>query len=513
MQKRAPSAVQLVVLACFVLSCLGVLLFLWTAFGGPTPLQPQSYRVTVRFDDALDLGAQADVRIAGVSVGTVQSVGLAADNEHAIATLAIEDHYAPLPANTRAVLRTKTLLGETYVELDRGPPGGPSIPEGGSIPLDHVDHTVRLDDILRTFSPRTRAAFRTWMEDAATATTGRGTDLSYSIAELAPTFDGFDRLFRLLDTQHVAVRRLFRNGAVVFRALSERRGELSSLIRNSNRVFETTAARDRDIRAALVAFPTFLGESTRTLDRLRAFALDADPLVRQLGPAATELAPTVDAFGRLAPTAHRLFTGLRPVIAAAPRAFPALQRLFRDHLPPLLRSLTPFLRQLDPILTTIGDYKHELTALVANATATTNGVLPGALGKQVHYLRTLSNLGPDSLAAMPRRLTVNRTNPYTAPLAYKRVPRSLLNFETRQCAGGITASLDPRTPANPAFAVRTGGDPVEAQDFFNRLERFAFAGQTNSATIPAPSCRRQPPFEPIGARGPLTDYLHVLERR
>lgn len=511
MQKQAPSATQILVIAAFVLSCVGVTLFLWTAFGGPMPLGPRPYEVRVEFNEALQLADQADVRLAGVPIGNVTDVGLAPDGKHAIATLKIDDRYAPLPANTRAILRAKTLLGETYLELDRGPPGGPTIREGGSIPLSHVERTVQLDDILRTFGPRTRAAFRTWMEDAAVATRGRGTGLSYAIAELAPTFRGFDRLFRVLTSEPFAVRGLFRNGAIAFRALSERRGELSSLIRNSNRVFQTAARRDRDLEATFVAFPTFLSESRLTLDRLRAFALDATPLVRQLQPVATELGPTVDAFGRLAPTAHRLFTGLRPVIAAAPRAFPALQRLFADRFPPFLRSLTPFLRSLDPILETIGDYKHELTALVANATATTNGVLPGALGKQVHYLRTLSTLGPDSLATLPRRLTVNRTNPYTAPLAYARLPRGLENFDTRQCSGGITAALDPNTPSQPSFNVRTGGDPTAAQDLFNRLQEFAFDGQASSAQVPAPGCRRQAPFAPIGAGGPLTQFLHVLK--
>ena len=55
----------------FALSCFGLLLFLWLSFGGPIPLKPQGYRVQVAFPEAATLATEADVRIAGVSVGKV----------------------------------------------------------------------------------------------------------------------------------------------------------------------------------------------------------------------------------------------------------------------------------------------------------------------------------------------------------------------------------------------------------------------------------------------------------
>ena len=55
----------------FALSCVGLLLFLWLSFGGTIPFNPQGYRFQVAFPNAFDLADQADVRIAGVSVGKV----------------------------------------------------------------------------------------------------------------------------------------------------------------------------------------------------------------------------------------------------------------------------------------------------------------------------------------------------------------------------------------------------------------------------------------------------------
>jgi phospholipid/cholesterol/gamma-HCH transport system substrate-binding protein len=512
MSKRAPSTGQLLVIAGFALSCFGILLFLWITFGGPTPFKAKPYEIKVPFNEATQLAEQSDVRISGVSVGKVQNIEVSPDGKQALATINIEDKYGPIPEGTRAILRTKTLLGETYVELTPGDSDGPELPDGATLAKANVAESVQLDEIFRTFDARTRAAFQEWMQESAVAIEGRGQDFSNVFAEFDPFFSEFDRLFRVLDTQRLAVRQLFRNGAITFQALRGREGELASLIRNSNAVFRTTAARDRDIEALFRAFPTFEDESRLTLDRLKEFALNTDPLFRQLVPAAEQLSPTLIAFSRLAPQTKGFFEGLETVIDRAPSGFPALRRLFRDDFPVLLRALDPFLRNLNPILTGLGLYKHEVTAALGNITAATNAVHLSSAGKQIHYLRLLGPLGPETLATYPNRLTTNRNSAYSQPLASKRLPGGLLNFETRQCSSGITATLDPNTPNEPAFNRRTGGDVKKATDFFERLKHYAYAGQTSSAAIPAPGCSPQAPFEPIYGSGPATTYQHVFEQ-
>jgi phospholipid/cholesterol/gamma-HCH transport system substrate-binding protein len=513
MSKRAPSTGQLLIIAGFALSCFGILLFLWITFGGPTPFKAKPYEIKVPFNEATQLAQQSDVRISGVSVGKVQSIEVSPDGQRALATIHIEDKYGPIPKGTRAVLRTKTLLGETYVELTPGEADGPKLPDGGQLAAANVAESVQLDEIFRTFDTRTRRAFQEWMQESAVAIGGRGADFSNVFAELDPTFSEFDRLFRVLDTQRLAVRQLFRNGATTFRALRGREGQLAELIRNSNAVFRTTAARDTDIEALFRAFPTFEDESRLTLDRLKEFALNADPLFRQLVPAAEQLSPTLIALSRFAPQAKGFFGGLETVIDRAPTGFPALRQLFRDDFPILLRALDPFLRNLNPIITGLDLYKNELTATMANVTAATNAVHLDSTGqKQVHFLRALGPFGPESLATYPNRLTTNRNSAYSQPLASNGLARGLLNFDTRQCSSGITATLDPNTPNEAAFNQRTGGDVKKATEFFERLKKYAFADQTNSAAIPAPGCSPQAPFEPIYGSGPPTSYQHTFEQ-
>jgi phospholipid/cholesterol/gamma-HCH transport system substrate-binding protein len=521
MSKRAPSTTQLLVIAGFALSCFGILLFLWITFGGPTPFKAKPYEIKIPFNEATQLAQQSDVRISGVSVGKVQDIVLAENGEQALAKVDIDDKYGPLPANTRAILRTKTLLGETYIELTPGDRDGPKLADGGTLPQAQIAESVQLDEIFRTFDARTRAAFQTWQQSAALAIAGQGANLSYAFGELEPTFTSFDRLFRVLDSQRLAVKQLFRNGATSLQALRGRQGELAELIRNSNAVFTTAAARDRQIEELFRAFPTFQDESRLTIDRLASFSVNADPVMRQLVPVAEELSPTLIAFSRFAPQAKGFFEGLEPVIERAPTGFPALRKLFRDEFPPLLRAVDPFLRNLNPFVTGLGLYKHELTAAMANTAAMSQAKLPdeNAAGEQTHYLRAMGPFSPESLATFPTRTTTNRTNAYPQPLSMKALASGLPSFDTRGCTAGVTALLNTETPKDPDFIARTAQSKKTqaeneklAQTFFDNLVKYAYAGQTDSAAVPAPGCVQQAPFEPIGRAGAATTYQHTFEQ-
>ncbi|HEU5105523.1 MAG TPA: MlaD family protein [Solirubrobacterales bacterium] len=527
MSKRAPSTTQLLVITGFALSCFGILLFLWVTFGGPTPFRAKTYEVKIPFTEATQLAEQSDVRISGVNVGKVQKIELAPNGKQALATTAIDAQYAPLPESTRAILRTKTLLGETYIELTPGSREGPELEDGGTLPEANIAESVQLDEIFQTFNPQTRAAFQEWMQEAAVAINGQGQNLSYAIGGLEPTFTEFDKLFRVLDSQRLAVGQLFRNGATTFDALRGREGQLAELIKSSNAVFETTAQRDRDIEALFRAFPTFLDESRTTFSRLKAFSLNADPLMRQLVPAAEELSPTLVAISKLAPEAKGFFEGLGPVIKRAPSGFSALREIFRDEFPPLLRALDPFIRNLNPILVGLKLYRSEVTSFFANLAATFNGELVSPTGEEEgeapRYLRVIGPMNPETIATYPRRLAINRNSAYSPPKWADDLTSGLPSFDTRSCTTGIVATLNPSSAEAPAFkerAVETKGEgetkaksqEESAKLLFERIQQYAFAGQTSTSAIAAPTCKQQEPFKPIYGSGPSTQYQHTFEQ-
>src|SRR5205807_3534443 len=159
MNKQAPSPTRILTMLAFAGSCVGLLIFLWISFGGATPFAPEGYRLNAEFSQAVLLGDQADVRISGVSIGKVVGIGLDRRTGLTRAVMQIDSRYAPRPANTRAILRAKTLLGETYIELSPGTRSAPKLRDGATLPRAQISPTVQLDQILSTFDPATRRAF------------------------------------------------------------------------------------------------------------------------------------------------------------------------------------------------------------------------------------------------------------------------------------------------------------------------------------------------------------------
>src|SRR5215203_3087766 len=111
METSAPTFGRIAIAAGFALSCFGLILFLWLAFGGPIPLKPESYRITAYFPEATQLAVESDVRIGGVSVGKVKEIELAPPDKRVNgkdtteAVIEIEPEFAPISEDARAILR------------------------------------------------------------------------------------------------------------------------------------------------------------------------------------------------------------------------------------------------------------------------------------------------------------------------------------------------------------------------------------------------------------------------
>src|SRR5919204_113826 len=110
MQKQAPTLGRLFVMVGFALSCFGLLLFLWLAFGGAIPLAPKGYRFYTSFDTATQLAKEADVRISGVSVGKAKQAevrGVVRDTGTVFDALTARDNeLASLITNSNKVFQT-----------------------------------------------------------------------------------------------------------------------------------------------------------------------------------------------------------------------------------------------------------------------------------------------------------------------------------------------------------------------------------------------------------------------
>jgi phospholipid/cholesterol/gamma-HCH transport system substrate-binding protein len=478
MNKQAPTAGRIFTMLAFTFSCIGLLVFLWISFGGATPFAPQGYRLNADFSQAPLLGTQADVRISGVDVGKVISVGLDKRTGLTRAVLEIQTRFAPRPADTRAILRAKTLLGETYIELSPGSRTAPKLQDGATITRARISPTVQLDQILSTFDPKTRRAFETWQQQEGIALTGRGEDLNAALADLYPFATNVDRVLAVLRRDSTNTSTFLRDTGVVFSSLAASPGQLQGFIRNANTTFAATAAEDSALAATVRAFPAYLIQTRTTINRVARFARTTKPLIDEFRPAAVQLSPALQGTVTLAPELRTLMADLGPVAApagggltrAAQTGVPAFEH-FLDASVPWLGRLKPYLGGLIPIIDYLNVYRREIAGFFANSTATTQATsLNAAQTKALHYARISNPINPEVLTAYQHRLESNRGNPYMVPGGYGQLVSGLSVFGGYLCTSNPQPTIGPSIPPALANILQSayytpspGGPPCKSQ--------------------------------------------------
>ena len=483
MNKSAPSFGRIAAMVVFALSCFGLLLFLWLAFGGAGAAEAEGLplqRVVLRGDAALDRGRRADLRRAGRQG---QDDRARQDDRAArIVAIELEPRYAPLPSDARAILRQKTLLGETYVELTPGTPGrAEPVAEGGSLAESQVSDTVQLDEIFRTFDKPTRARrSRSGCRSrrAASAATGATSTTRSATSPRSP------RTRRGSSTSSTASRArsrsLISNTGVVFDALSERDGQLRSLIENSNRVFQATASRDEELKQTFIALPTFERESTLTLDRLAEFAQTTNPLITQLRPAARELSPTLQDLGALSPDLRRCSRSSDPLITPRARASRRPSRCCEDARP-LIAQLDPAMRQLTPIFAVPRALQARADLVLRQHGRGDAGERRPAAALPAHDEPAQPG-EPGRVSAPGRHQPAERRTPSRATSS--SCARECPSFENRHCGDGLPA-ITQRAAAAAAAGRRRPGPARAAQQHHAVRLRWHAAGRRRAAVPPA----------------------------
>jgi phospholipid/cholesterol/gamma-HCH transport system substrate-binding protein len=511
-QKQAPSIGRILVAVGFTLSCFALLLFLWVTFGGPVPFKPESYRFTADFPEAITLQKEADVRIGGVSVGKVKEIGLAPESEchtnptvcnTTRATIEIDPQYAPISSDARAILRQKTLLGETYVELTTGSqvqPGQSSqttsaqsgsidvgqlsggdaphpIPEGGHLAQTQVQDETQIDEIFQGFDKPTREAFQSWMQNSALAVNGRGLDLNDAFGNLGPFASDASDVLGTLRSQEQSLRTLVHDTGDVFAALTAHDQALAGAVVGANRTFGALASQSRALSDIFKIFPTFENEGRLTLNRLKSFAEDARPVFHDLRPVARNLSPTLRDVRKLAPKTHKLFENFDPLIRASATGFPSLSSFLRE-LRPVMDGLDPFLQNLNPVVRWLDYQAPVVTDFLSNPSSSTADFLPTQAGQSapLHLSRQMTIFTNESLSIYPTRLNTNRGNGYLQPFAigsYFPTTQGEI-FPSHDCnntsnfsgggsvTGGLGSGQVTRSPASTPPASESGQFPLSS---------------------------------------------------
>ncbi len=442
METETPGWRLLVLPVAFVLGCFVLSVAAWRAFDGSTPLQAARYEFSAQLPSAAGLVPGADVRMAGVVVGRITKVQR--DGTRARVTSQLKPRYVPLRTRATVIARTKSLLGEAYLEVAPGPVSAPALRDGETLAASQVRESQQLSDVLSTFSPQTRRDAQALFAGLATGLDGRGTDVNETLGWAEPATANFASLFRILDGQRSALQQLIGSAADVFDTIGERQAALTTAIDAGDRVLAVTASRDRALRATVRALPPFLTRLRAASGTIDAASGELQRAAVALEPVAPQVAPLLRSVKANAPRFEALFRELPPVLDSGRRNLREVGRITRAARPALAK-VYPSLREIIPFVQLLNANREEITAVLGNVGALLNAEAYGPGDKLVNYGTGIPTVWNEVIGGWIRKLPTNRANPYLKPQGLRTLADK-----------GYIEAYDCRHLGNPLYLPATG---------------------------------------------------------
>jgi phospholipid/cholesterol/gamma-HCH transport system substrate-binding protein len=200
-----------------------------------------SYHVDLA--DASGLHKGNMVQIAGVRVGRVSGLHIHGDH----ITVDFDMKGAKMGGQSQASVQVLNLLGEKYLQID--PKGSDTLASGATIPKSQ---TYGGYDIVSTLSELTTRTEQTNIPQLSQALTTLGDTLNAASPNVRSTFTGLSRVSRSIATRNAGIQRLLDNADHITQLLSQRRGDLVTLIKQGDLVFKELLLRRDAIRSLLV---------------------------------------------------------------------------------------------------------------------------------------------------------------------------------------------------------------------------------------------------------------------
>jgi len=301
-----------------------------------------TYKVRAIFDNAGFVIPGEDVKVAGVKVGSIDSIDVTDDFKAAVVLDITDPGYQDFRRDAGCIVRPQSLIGERFVECEVTQPRSPgtdpppeleTIEDGPGegqrlLPVEQNAKSVDLDLVNNIMREPVRERLSIILSDLGVGVAGRGSDLAEVIRRADPALREVDEVLAILASQNRTLSDLARDSDTVLAPLARERRRVSSAIDNTGEVAQATAQRRGDLERNLERLPPFLRELKPTMTRLGALsdemtpvltdlgevAPDVNRLILQLGPFSEAGIPALESLGEAAETGTPAVIAARPVI-------------------------------------------------------------------------------------------------------------------------------------------------------------------------------------------------------
>ncbi|MGI8678052.1 MAG: MCE family protein [Jatrophihabitans sp.] len=225
----------LIKLVAFLLVTLAVTYVLAATISNQSYGDSVSYKA--KFTDVTGLNTGDDVRIAGVRVGTVESISMVKrKGDKTIAEISFTvQRSRPLPKSATAKVRYRNLVGQRYIDVARGAGASNEMMKSGdTIPLSQTQPALDLTVLFAGFQPLTQGL--------APSTVNQ---LSFEIIQT-------------LQGEGGSLQTLLGNLADLTNALADKDQVIGEVVTNLSQVLTAVASRDAQLTDLIVQLKNFV---------------------------------------------------------------------------------------------------------------------------------------------------------------------------------------------------------------------------------------------------------------
>lgn len=249
---------------------LGLLLLV--SLGGCGRLGDPPWQATAVLKETSGLYVGNDVGVLGVTVGKITKLEPKGETVHV--TFEVTDPQVRIPADAAAVVVSRSVATDRYIELTPVYSSGPTMRSGTIIPLARTRTPVDFDEVLTAMSdlsselvnsPKATNSIREVLQAVAAAFAGNSGDLNAAIKGLADlvgtvhgqrsnifdTMDSLDRLSTGLVDHKDLIREFVENLSDALDLLNSERSDVEKVLKSVSATIDRVAEFSHDNRGAV----------------------------------------------------------------------------------------------------------------------------------------------------------------------------------------------------------------------------------------------------------------------
>jgi phospholipid/cholesterol/gamma-HCH transport system substrate-binding protein len=241
---------KLQLIAFAVVALLGMSYLGFKYVGLDRVILGSGYDVAADFKDSGGIFVNAEVTYRGVAVGRVSDMKLIDDGVRVVLTM--KPGADKIPADTKAVVATRSAVGEQYVLLQPDDNKGPYLKDGSVIPKDRTSIPVPVEQLLlnmdKLVGSLDQENLRIVVNELGQAFAGSGDDLGRLI-------DNGNLLLARAEQSLPQTLKLITDGQTVLTTQNANRSAIQSWAANLRLVTDTLVDVDPDLRQLVVNAP------------------------------------------------------------------------------------------------------------------------------------------------------------------------------------------------------------------------------------------------------------------